>query len=43
MRSSVHVPAVVEALMGHSVAALSERPAPRLTQLLVTVTVERSL
>ncbi|KAF7082956.1 hypothetical protein CFC21_086783 [Triticum aestivum] len=29
--------------MGHSVAALSERPAPRLTQLLVNVTVERSL
>ena len=43
MRSSVHVPAAVEALLGHPVAALSERPAPRLTRLLVNVTVERSL
>ena len=43
MRSSVHVPAAVEALLGHPVAALSERPAPRLTRLLVNVTVEQSL
>uniref|UniRef100_A0A453QJL8 DUF7054 domain-containing protein n=1 Tax=Aegilops tauschii subsp. strangulata TaxID=200361 RepID=A0A453QJL8_AEGTS len=43
MRSSVHVPAAVEALLGHPVAALSERSAPRLTRLLVNVTVERSL
>nr|BAJ93697.1 predicted protein [Hordeum vulgare subsp. vulgare] len=43
MRSSVYVPAAVEALLGHPVAALSERPAPRLTRLLVNVTVERSL
>ncbi|XP_020163653.1 uncharacterized protein At4g22758-like [Aegilops tauschii subsp. strangulata] len=43
MRSSVHVPAAVEALLGHPVAALSERPAPRLTRLLVNVMVERSL
>ena len=35
--------AAVEALLGHPVAALSERPAPRLTRLLVNVTVERSL
>ncbi|KAM3195885.1 hypothetical protein ACQJBY_071841 [Aegilops geniculata] len=43
MRSSVHVPDAVEALLGHPVAALSERPPPRLTRLLVNVTVERSL
>ncbi|KAE8774291.1 hypothetical protein D1007_53313 [Hordeum vulgare] len=43
MRSSMHVPAAVEALLGHPVAALSERPAPRLARLLVNVTVERSL
>ncbi|XP_037419251.1 uncharacterized protein LOC119284061 [Triticum dicoccoides] len=43
MRSSVHVPAAVEALLGHPVAALSDRPAPRLSRLLVNVTVERSL
>ncbi|XP_044444450.1 uncharacterized protein [Triticum aestivum] len=43
MRSSVHVPAAVEALLGHPVAALSERRAPRLTRLLLNVTVERSL
>ncbi|XP_020191689.1 uncharacterized protein [Aegilops tauschii subsp. strangulata] len=43
MRSSVHMPATVEALLGHPVAALSEKPAPRLTQLLVNVTVEQSL
>jgi hypothetical protein len=34
----------VAALLGNPVAAvLSERPAPRLTRLLVNVTVERSL
>ncbi|KAM3195883.1 hypothetical protein ACQJBY_071839 [Aegilops geniculata] len=43
MRSSVHVPDAVEALLGHPVAALSERPAPLLSRLLVNVTVERSL
>ncbi|XP_037419252.1 uncharacterized protein At4g22758-like [Triticum dicoccoides] len=43
MRSSVHVPAAVEALLCHPVAALSERPALRLTRLLVNVTMERSL
>ncbi|KAI4971447.1 hypothetical protein ZWY2020_002361 [Hordeum vulgare] len=42
MRSSMHMPAMVEAPLGHSVAALSERPAPRLTRLLVNVTVEQS-
>ncbi|KAI4966974.1 hypothetical protein ZWY2020_034620, partial [Hordeum vulgare] len=29
MRSSMHMPAMVEAPLGHSVAALSERPAPQ--------------
>ncbi|XBI06769.1 hypothetical protein VPH35_134754 [Triticum aestivum] len=43
MRSSVHVPAAVAALLGHPVAALSERPAPRLTRLLMNVTVQQSL
>ncbi|KAE8777630.1 hypothetical protein D1007_49604 [Hordeum vulgare] len=43
MRSSMHVPTAVEALLGHPVAALSERSAPRLARLLVNVTVERSL
>ena len=33
----------VEALLDHPVAALSERPAPRLTWLLLNVTVEQSL
>ncbi|XP_047042960.1 uncharacterized protein LOC124646985 [Lolium rigidum] len=35
--------ATVAALLDHPVAVLSERPAPRLTRLLVNVTVERSL
>lgn len=47
MRSSVHGPAgagaTVAALLGHPLAVLTERPAPRLTRLLVNVTVERSL
>ncbi|XP_047092991.1 uncharacterized protein At4g22758-like [Lolium rigidum] len=50
MRSSVvHAPAgtgaaaSVAALLGHPLAVLSEKPAPRLTRLLVNVTVERSL
>uniref|UniRef100_A0ACD5XWT5 Uncharacterized protein n=1 Tax=Avena sativa TaxID=4498 RepID=A0ACD5XWT5_AVESA len=33
----------VASLLGHPLAVLSERPAPRLTRLLVNVTVERSL
>ncbi|KAM0915070.1 hypothetical protein ACQ4PT_011096 [Festuca glaucescens] len=44
MRSSVHGPdgagATVAALLGHPLAVLSERPAPR---LLLNMTVERSL
>ena len=51
MRSSsvVHAPAgtgaaaTVAALLGRPLAVLSEKPAPRLTRLLVNVTVERSL
>uniref|UniRef100_A0ACD5ZSX3 Uncharacterized protein n=1 Tax=Avena sativa TaxID=4498 RepID=A0ACD5ZSX3_AVESA len=35
--------ATVAALLGHPLAVLSERPAPRLTRLLANVTVERSL
>ncbi|CAM0912639.1 unnamed protein product [Alopecurus aequalis] len=35
--------AAVASLLGHPLAVLSERPAPRLTRLLVNVTVERSL
>ncbi|XP_047043235.1 uncharacterized protein LOC124647313, partial [Lolium rigidum] len=35
--------ATVAALLGHPVAVLSERPVPRLTRLLVNVTVGRSL
>uniref|UniRef100_A0ACD6A4T4 Uncharacterized protein n=1 Tax=Avena sativa TaxID=4498 RepID=A0ACD6A4T4_AVESA len=35
--------ATVAALLGHPLAVLSERPAPRLTRLLLNVTVERSL
>ncbi|XP_051197793.1 uncharacterized protein At4g22758 [Lolium perenne] len=43
MRTSVvHAPAGT-ALLGHPLAVLAERPAPRLTRLLVNVTVERSL
>ncbi|XP_047060401.1 uncharacterized protein At4g22758-like [Lolium rigidum] len=46
MRSSVvHAPAGTgaAALLGHPLVVLSEKPAPRLTRLLVNVTVERSL
>lgn len=49
MRSSVHTSAAAGAsvsaiaLLGRPLAVLSERPAPRLTRLLVNVTVERSL
>ncbi|XP_040251477.1 uncharacterized protein [Aegilops tauschii subsp. strangulata] len=43
MSSSALAPAVLEALLGHRVVSLSERPAPRLTRLIRWIVVERSL